>query len=124
MSAQTKPVGLVQGNPMRMRMRRRGAAFLMLVLSVLIIITAATATLIRGEWSNRNRSRSDTRVTTMESAIDAVANLNLDSVTLPVDLETNERILVEFDPDTRTSTARWMRGDDEQDTLVRQSKKL
>lgn len=106
--------------------RRRGAAFFMLVLAVLVVITAATAALVRGEWSNRGRARLQSRVKTMEAAIDAVTELDVDTVNLPVAADSSERIseriTVEFDRQENRVEAHWMRGDRELDFLVRKLK--
>ncbi|TWU51358.1 hypothetical protein [Rubripirellula reticaptiva] len=102
--------------------RRRGAAFFMLVLAVLVVITAATAALVRGEWSNRGRTRLQSRVKAMEAAVDAVAELDVDTVSLPVTADSGERITVEVDRQAERIKAHWMRGDRELDFLVRELK--
>ncbi len=102
--------------------RRDGAAFFMLVLAILIVIMSATSLLIRGEWLARRSQRDQSQTQTLISAIEVASDASADSMTLPIDPESNERIEIELDQETDRYTARWLRKDETLDTLTRNAK--
>ncbi|QDT04047.1 hypothetical protein K227x_24330 [Rubripirellula lacrimiformis] len=99
--------------------RRRGAAFFMLVLTVLLVIVGATSVMIRGVWTSRQATRDQRRVRTMESAIAAASRIAATELTLPVDPDSDQRIVVSMNDENDRYSATWLRGDQTIDQLTR-----
>lgn len=100
---------------------RTGVAFLMLIFVTALIVMACTQTALRGVVSERAGERQRQSKMQLETAIECVLGTpdanRPKQITLPLDVESDERI--EVIRNGGTITARWMIGNQERDSLIR-----
>jgi hypothetical protein len=99
---------------------RRGAAFLLLVMMVLLVILAATQWLVTSSVAYRKGEIDQLRSRTMIAALDrAQAVAGQESLRLPIDDASDERIEITRPADGASITAVWLRGNKEISRIIR-----
>ena len=106
------------------RSKRAGVAFLMVIFVTALVVMAFTQTALRSVINERFTEQQRQTTSQLETALEctdvSVGANRPDKITLPLDMESGERI--EVTRDGKTITARWMNGDQERASLTRTEK--